>query len=221
MNSDQSLHEKELAFLGKITASISHELNNVLSIINEYSGLLNDLCCADKNDNPIEAERFQKITNNIAEQIKREQKLIKLLNRFAHRLDTPIIKFNLNELVNDIIKISQRFASLKKVFLEFTPTCEDIFITNNPYRIQFAVFSCIELALNDSRTNDSITTNLDGTETNCILKISFRLKDDNVDQDEILDLISSLVNNIQGKIDYDFSEDKCRIINLVLPLSIP
>jgi len=37
------LHKKELEFFGKITACISHELNNVLSIINEYTGLLEDL----------------------------------------------------------------------------------------------------------------------------------------------------------------------------------
>jgi signal transduction histidine kinase len=221
MNSNQLLHEEELTFFGKITASISHELNNVLSIINEYSGLLNDLCCADKNDLPIEVERVQKITNNIAEQIKREQNLIKLLNRFAHRLDTPIIEFNLIELVNDIIKISQRIASQKRITLDFTPTEEKTLITNNPCRTQFAIFSCLQLAIDDSRTNDCITIDFNRTEIHCIFKISSQLKDDNENQKKILELISSLVINIQGKINFEFVDDKFRIINLVLPLSIP
>lgn len=219
MKSDQVLHEEELAFFGKVTASISHELNNVLSIINEYTGLMNDLCCTDQNDNPIEVERIKKITSNVVEQIKREQKLIKLLNRFAHRLDTPIVEFNLNELVDDIITLSRRFASLKKVSLELTLTEENILITNNPCRIQFTVFSCLQLALEDSKANDCITIGLDKTETHGLLKISARSYNDNEDQEKIMELISSLVENIGGKINYEFTDNNYRTINLLLPLS--
>jgi signal transduction histidine kinase len=221
MTSDQWLHESEIAFFGKIIASISHELNNVLSIINEYSGLLNDLCYADKNSNPVETERVLKITSKIAEQIKREQNLIKLLNRFAHRLDIPIIQYNLNELVNDIIKVSKRFASLKKVTLEFTSTEENISSTNNPMRIQFAIFSCLQLVLNDSQVNDRITSSLEKTESHALFKISSRLINDNKDQKEAKKLISSLVDNIGGKINYEFSDNNLINISLLIPLSIP
>ena len=115
MIKDPLLHELELAFFGTITASVSHELNNILSIINEYSGLLDDLILAESKGKPIEKVRIQKIALNIAEQIKRQRDIIKLLNRFAHRVDVPIAQFNLNELVNDIIKLSQRFASLRRI----------------------------------------------------------------------------------------------------------
>ena len=115
MNDNRLLHDMELAFFGTITASVSHELNNVLSIINEYSGLLDDLVSGDNKDKPIEKERIQKIALNIAKQIKREQGIIKLLNRFAHRVDNTLVKFNLNELVTDITRLSQRFASLKRI----------------------------------------------------------------------------------------------------------
>ena len=42
-NRNEILKEKGLAFFGEITASVSHEINNAISIINEYSGLLEDL----------------------------------------------------------------------------------------------------------------------------------------------------------------------------------
>ena len=59
------LHKKELEFFGKITACISHELNNVLSIINEYTGLLEDLTLGEA----VDKNRIQKITKSISEQI--------------------------------------------------------------------------------------------------------------------------------------------------------
>ncbi|NNG12708.1 MAG: sensor histidine kinase, partial [Halobacteria archaeon] len=34
---------QELRYFGKVTASISHELKNVLAILNEHTGLLQDL----------------------------------------------------------------------------------------------------------------------------------------------------------------------------------
>lgn len=220
MSSDEVLHEQELAFFGKITASISHELNNVLSIINEYTGLLNDLCSAVKNDTSLEADKIHKISINMREQIKREQKLIKLLNRFAHRFDAPSVSFDLNELVNDIYLISLRFASMKKVSIEFTPPEGMIRMVNNPYRIQFVIFSCLQLALNDSETNDSIRMNLQKIKSDSILNISSRYKDASEDQNKISELISSLLNLIKGKIDYEVSNDHLRIIKLFLPLSM-
>ena len=60
MGTNRLLHEMELSFFGTISASVSHELNNVLSIINEYAGLLDDLVTADKKGIPFENEKIKK-----------------------------------------------------------------------------------------------------------------------------------------------------------------
>jgi len=220
MISDQVLHEQELAFFGKITASISHELNNVLSIINEYTGLLNDLCYAVQNGKALDPERIQQISINMAEQIRREQKLIKLLNRFAHRFDAPVLTFELSELVNDIYLVSLRFASMKKVTIEF-PTIEDrISITGNPYRIQFVIFLCMQLALENSEINDTIRMNLHKEEEISTITIVSRDKDMIGGQEELMTLISSLITIVNGKIDYENNDEQFRMIKISLPLSV-
>lgn len=44
---DLLLREKGFGFSGAITASLSHEINNVFAIINELSGLLEDFLLVD------------------------------------------------------------------------------------------------------------------------------------------------------------------------------
>jgi C4-dicarboxylate-specific signal transduction histidine kinase len=221
MDKNHLLHEMELAFFGTITASVSHELNNVLSIINEYAGLLDDLVSADTKGRPLENERIKKIALNIAEQINREQKIIKLLNRFAHRVDTPLVQFDLIDLVHDIIRLSRRFASLNKVSLEFTLPQESISITNNPFGVQHALFSCLNLALDFAYTNDSINTILDKEESQVVLNITSRPIDKNKETEKKLEYISLIISNVGGKMNIKLLNDYSQIIKLFIPLSIP
>ena len=215
------VHDLELAFFGKITASVSHELNNVLSIINEYSGLLDDLMLADERGKPVEKDRIKKIALNIVEQIKREQEIIKLLNRFAHRVDAPILQFNLNELVNDIIRLSRRFASLKKVSLEITLPQETISITNFPFGVQHAIFSYLDLALDYANPNDSITTVLEKEESQAIVRVTCRPINKDEQTEKKLALINLITKNVGVKINTALTNDNNQMINLEIPLSRP
>jgi len=221
MGTNRLLHEMELFFFGTISASVSHELNNVLSIINEYAGLLDDLVTADKKGIPFENERIKKIALNISEQIKRQQDIIKLLNRFAHRVDKPVVQFILNDLVYDIIRLSQRFASLKKVSLEFTLPQDPLNIINNPFAVQHAIFSCLILALDFSNRNDCITTLLDKEEEQATIKIICRPIDKNDETEKILKRISYITDNIGGRINIILTDDDSQIIRLFIPLSVP
>jgi len=221
MSNNRSLHEMELAFFGTITASVSHELNNVLSIINEYSGLLDDLVAADKKGIPLESEKINKIAQNIVDQIKREQNIIKLLNRFAHRVDSPVVQFNLNDLANDIVRLSRRFALLKKVALEITLPQESINMTNNPFGVQHAIFSCLNLALDFSNPNDTISTIFDKEQSQVIISVTSRPFEKNEQSEKKLEIISLIIRNVSGKMNMTLKNDKSQIMKLFIPLIIP
>ena len=59
---ERVMWENSLAFFGAITASVSHELNNVMSIIDQNNGLLKDLLAV---GHPISNERLERINNSI------------------------------------------------------------------------------------------------------------------------------------------------------------
>jgi C4-dicarboxylate-specific signal transduction histidine kinase len=219
--SNNLLNEDKLAFFGTITASISHELNNVLSIINEYSGLLEDLVLASKKGRPLDENRIQKIVQNIAKQIKRERDIIKLLNNFAHRVDTPITKFSLNELVNDITRLTQRFASLKKVSLEITLPKDDIFLTNNPFTVQHIMFSCLNLALESSEPDDDISIALDKEESQAIINITSPPIDENSLTDEKIQFMTILSTHADFELNKLKPNNNQSLFRLFIPLSTP
>ena len=167
----QSAENRTLTFFGVITASVTHELNNVLSIVTEYTGLLEDLLTGEEQGRPQNRDRFRKITQNISEQLKREKEIIKLLNRFSHRVDTPLLEFNINEHLTDIVRLSHRFASLKKVNLHLSLPDEQLFITSSPFDLQYCVFKCIELALECSNPEDSIGIKLNKVNDKIIISL--------------------------------------------------
>lgn len=218
--SDQKFCENELAFFGTITASVSHELNNVLSIINEYSGLLSDLLIAAEKGNDVDNDKLLKIVKNIEDQVKREKSIIKLLNRFAHRVDTPLREFDLNELLNDITRLSKRFASLKKVELEIALPQKQIMITNNPFAVQHIIFLCLKLALESSNLKDTISIILEEGESQAIININSPFIDKSKTSDEMFDLIFLLMNNVQGDIIQSEPGDNRHLIKLIIPFSV-
>ena len=220
MSNNRSQQETELAFFGTITASISHELNNVLSIINEYSGLLDDIVSGDNKDKPVENEKIQRIALNITKQIKREQGIIKLLNRFAHRVDTPLVKFNLNELVKDITRLSQRFASLKKIQLGITIPEEQITLTNNPFTVQHVIFLCLKLALEHSNMTDCIDIKLDTNESQAVIKIESPAVEKHKEAENMINIISVLSKNIGGTIENIIINKNRHLQQISIPFSL-
>ncbi|MEJ2737106.1 MAG: histidine kinase dimerization/phospho-acceptor domain-containing protein, partial [Anaerolineae bacterium] len=146
-NREKQVGEKELAFFGAITASVSHELNNVISIIDQTAGLLQDLLAGAREDQPIPNERLQRIADSVAAQTDRGVRIIKRLNTFAHSVDDPVKEFEINPTVENLVALARRFASLKRVELEAKLPDTPPKVTNNPFRVQQALFTCLRYML--------------------------------------------------------------------------
>ena len=54
---------REAAFIGKITASATHEIRNVLAIVKESAGLIDDLMQAAVTRGPLDGDRVLKATD--------------------------------------------------------------------------------------------------------------------------------------------------------------
>jgi C4-dicarboxylate-specific signal transduction histidine kinase len=107
-----------LAFFGRMSASISHELKNVLAIVSETSGLMGDLMEMHREgDGEINHDRFEQMFERVRKQIKRGDAIIKNMNRFAHSIDDPVARTDLAEVCDLMSRLSQRFASQKGVTL--------------------------------------------------------------------------------------------------------
>jgi signal transduction histidine kinase len=142
-----SMEKREAAFMGRITANATHEMKNVLAIIKEYAGLLQDILArSDKNSIP-SSEKMTRSIESIRGQVQRGVELTEHLNRFAHSPDETIGTFELNLTVSQIVYLSRRLAGLKEISLEAAQQNQAITIVSDPLKAQMLIFQCIDVLL--------------------------------------------------------------------------
>lgn len=150
--------DKEVVFFGKITAGMTHEFKNVLAIINESAGLMEDLCALAPESVP-HYERIKKALGTIRGQIERGADLATGLNRFAHSPDSAVKTVDLSEMAEQLIVLARRFARLKNVTLIAGPPEKNeapLQTTINLVRLQMVLFAAVDCWLACATPGDRI-----------------------------------------------------------------
>ena len=143
----QAYEKKEVEFFGKITAGSTHEMKNVLAIIRESCGLMEDLMALSRETPIPHREKFQKALATVKVQIQRGVEITDRLNRFAHSPDAEITRIDLHETAEQLVALASRFARLKNVSLHTGPSGPPLAVVTCPVRLLMALFGCIECCL--------------------------------------------------------------------------
>jgi C4-dicarboxylate-specific signal transduction histidine kinase len=201
---------EEITFFGRITASVTHELQNMLAVVKETAGLMEDLAAISKQDSGSLGKNLEKSIEVINRQIARGSDLLMNLNRFSHNPDNPLIQTDLYETVGEIVVLSARFAAMKKVSLDLHPAEQPISLTINVVRLQMALFSCIELCLDIASSGETLHINLEEEPERVKIQFSWApkpcvcggLEYDLTETDSWLNLTQILVS-LNGSIEFD------------------
>jgi signal transduction histidine kinase len=129
-----------LAFFGRVSAVVSHELKNIMATISETAGLLGDLVELAGEGRPLEPGELRSISETIMDEIQRGYASIGRLNAFAHSVDQPFEEVELSKIVNLAVGLSQALAYARRVELDPAPAAEVKLHTNS--------FSLIDLLYN-------------------------------------------------------------------------
>ncbi len=208
------LREKGMSFFGAITASLSHEINNVLAIVSELSGLLGDLIHAAASGRPLDPERLAGISDRINGQVERGKHLVKRLNRFAHTVDQPVTAVSVNETMELITTLCQRFARLKKATLETEFPDQDLVIESSSFGLMQAVHLCIDLALRSGMEGAcTVIAGFEPFDDGCsiIITCSNPIPLDQGTTDR-LSYLSLLMNELGGELICSPESDPCRFV---------
>ncbi|MFZ5979046.1 MAG: hypothetical protein ACOYVF_00295 [Candidatus Zixiibacteriota bacterium] len=171
------LHEGSLAFFGAVTASVSHELNNVISIIDQNAGLLGDLLAGVQHGRPLSEEQLKRVADKITMQTGRGVGIIKRLNTFAHSADKPVREFDLNAVIENLTALTERLANLKAVKQEVIYPNRPLIMTGNPFLTQQMVFLIIRELLDQAVKNDVLRIELYYADGRGVIEISLSGKD--------------------------------------------
>ena len=166
------LGEAGLQFFGKMSASISHEMKNVLAIINENAGLLEDLTVMAEKGMPIDPERLKTQASRIMKQIRRGDDIIKGMNRFAHSVDEPLRQTDLNDSLALMCALSGRFASMRGVTLEQEPPSTQVPIITHPFFLQNLLWLCLDFAMGCAGAGKTVFLKAEKTEGGAKIRFS-------------------------------------------------
>ena len=127
-----------LQFFGEMSASISHEIKNVLAIVNENAGLLEDFSFMADRGIPIDPARLKAMADAVKKQVGRADGIIKNMNRLAHSIDQTFTIVELNETIHLLVGLTDRFSVMRGVQV-------DLQLPENPVKFQTAPFFLMNL----------------------------------------------------------------------------
>ena len=139
--------DKEVAFFGKITAGITHEMKNVLAIIRESSGLMEDIMSISPEAIIKHQEKIKNSMVRIKDQIERGVGLTDRLNKFAHSTDETLSKIDLQETIEQLVTLAHRFARLKHVVLKTVLPSQEgqpVTLVTRHVQLLMALFASLE-----------------------------------------------------------------------------
>jgi hypothetical protein len=178
----------ELSFVGKMTAGFTHEVKNVLAIIKENAGLMEDILSMAQGSSFPKFERLSRAIASIQEQADRGVELSNHLNRFAHSADYPRVQVNLNTILGQLSLLAQRFARLKEVTLEVALCDHPVQIETCPVSFQMALFIGMECCWNTMPSGGRVSMRV--MEIGRDAAIGFSCANGNVDSSELVQAIS-------------------------------
>ncbi|MBI5252389.1 MAG: hypothetical protein HY912_23080 [Desulfomonile tiedjei] len=204
--------DNKIEFIGTITASVTHELKNVLSIIKESAGLMEDLIALAPENSMPHKDKFVRSISRIADQVARGVELSSRLNSFAHTSDEPRARVDLNQAVEQAVFLSQRFARLRGAELKNTKSEKQHQVTTDPLGLQMLLFSSIGLLMAEAAPGAAITLQVEGEGSDSIVLLKSTPQPGAIS--EFKDLAETtewqVLRETAHALDADVSEDRSR-----------
>ncbi|SMC94706.1 hypothetical protein SAMN02746065_11685 [Desulfocicer vacuolatum DSM 3385] len=152
--------------LGKLTASATHEFQNVLAIIKESAGLMEDvLAFTPMEDAEVLEQRLGMPLSTIKKQVARGVDLVSCLNGFAHSTDHVRCKVDVQVLVNNLLALSRRLAANTGVDLALEEKETPLYMETDAVQFQLCIYYALESLFSALPARSLITLSLEGSAT--------------------------------------------------------
>ena len=140
----------ELQFFGKMTASISHEIKNVMAIINESAGLLEDYTLMVEKGLPIDPQKLKVVARRVTKQIQRADDITKNMNSLAHSVDHFQKSVDLGEILELAVGLSKRLADMRSITLGLKLPTDPPSVITSPFHLQNLIWQVLDFAMDAS-----------------------------------------------------------------------
>lgn len=168
MMNEQVIETGKLASVGELAAGIAHEINNPVAIMIEEAGWIGDLVAEETNMESERAQEINRALKQIETQGERCKEITHKLLSFARRTDPRMMEVDVNELIEEILSISEQRSKFSNVKLvkNLQPDLPTIFAS--PSELQQVLLNLVNNAL-DAMGSEGGT-----------IEVSTRVKEDHI-----------------------------------------
>jgi len=159
-------------FFGEMSASVSHEIKNVLAIINENAGLLKDMVAMSARGMPLSPERLEGLSQSIVRQVARGDRIVKTMNRFAHSADHPMETVDVYELIEFVADLANRLIAMKGKPPRIEAPEAAVTASTNRFYLENLIWACLRRATEACSPGGEIS--IDAQKSDACVRIRFR-----------------------------------------------
>ncbi len=200
----QAIRRQQMASLGRLLADFSHEMRNHLAVIQEANGLLEDILAMEGAEgNPLLAP-LGETTGQIGQRVRRSAELCQHLSGMAHRSDTLLSFFQVNDLLAELVVFLERSARLRQVTLQLDPGQGIDFIYNEPALLQYVLYQLYAFSLERLRNGQDLVISTAPAEGGVMISFCLDAVRDvpELDLAEVSATVSAAVASLGAKLEY-------------------
>ncbi|MCK8601563.1 sensor histidine kinase [Desulfoferrobacter suflitae] len=147
MMNEQVIEAGKLASVGELAAGIAHEINNPVAIMVEEAGWIEDLLDEEDLRESENLQEFQRALKQIKTQGVRCKEITHKLLSFARKTDPKLKMVSLNDLINEVVGLSEQSAKYSNVKIVKHLTPDIPVISVSPSEMQQVLLNLINNAI--------------------------------------------------------------------------
>jgi len=174
MMNQQVIETGKLASVGELAAGIAHEINNPVAIMVEEAGWVQDLLEEEEFKESENLAEFERALKQIKTQGKRCKEITQKLLSFARKTDSRVQVVQVNDLIDDVIGLSEQRAKYSKVSIIKNLENDLPFIQASQTEMQQVFLNLINNSLDamDNRGGGNITIASRAEDENIVIDLA-------------------------------------------------
>ncbi len=154
---------RELEFFGEVTAGVTHQIKNELSVIKETGSLIVDLMSMAELGGVLDPGRIKTLAQRVVKRVDRSNLMIKKLNSFAHSAEEETDRADALRILELMIGLYERKAGFNKVSLALdSPSGESrLEVGVRPLLLERILWAALEAAVGAARPDSLVRAVLD------------------------------------------------------------
>jgi two-component system, NtrC family, sensor kinase len=161
----QLVQSDKLAAMGKMAASVAHEVNNPLAVIGEKTGWALDLLEEEEFQQSKNVEEFRRSLRKIEEHVERARKVVHNMLGFARRMEPRTEDVDINQVIDQTISLLENYARTSNIDIQTHLAADLPIIASDQAQLQQVFLNLVSNAIDAIANGGAIevsTRQLDG-----------------------------------------------------------